>query len=88
MLTLEQFRASKQWKPDGDPNNGLEGPGFVYAECCYINVCGDEGPYELTIENYGCLDKDLGRLETILYNQWYLTEVAAVEKELWEASND
>lgn len=76
-LSLEEFRASKKWHPDGDENSGLEGPGYSYADCCHINSHG-EGPYRrfyLTIENCGWESDQLEELERELYFEWYLTEV-------------
>jgi len=47
--------------------------GFKYADSSYI-ACLDDGSFELTIENWSESDRDLTKMEKILWGMWYLSE--------------
>jgi hypothetical protein len=83
MLTFEEFKASAvRYDHDNTPANLLdvgqdEGEGLIaYADAtCFIFI-GDM-KYRLHIGNEEWLSSNLEQLERILYNLWYLHEVAA-----------
>ena len=76
LLTLDQFRDTKVYKAS-DKKISMEFPGFVYADSCYIEMCGGEyaGQFLLVIYGEQWMDTDLAKLERNLYELYYLTEV-------------
>lgn len=62
--------------------------GFKYDDSCYI-ACLDDGSFELTISNWSESDRDLTKLERILWAQWYLHEQEGMtEKPVMLSVND
>lgn len=83
MLTFEEFKASAvRYDHDKIPSNLRdagqdEGEGMlVYADETSYIYFGDTG-YRLHIGNEEWLSNNREQLERILYNLWYLNEVAA-----------
>lgn len=75
MLTLEQFRESREFHLIGCEEAGLEGSGYTYANrSCYIDLV--DRKYSLTIHN-SCWSagNTLDYYEEILYNEYYVDEV-------------
>lgn len=82
-MTFEEFKASVvRYDHDNTPTNLRdvgqdEGEGLlVYADETSYIYFGDTG-YRLHIGNEEWLSSNLAQLEGILYNLWYLNEVAA-----------
>lgn len=84
-MTLEQFRATKVaglkdavWCH----NNGLA-EDYVnaaeYAGATYILI-DDENSFSLYIGNQSWASSNLAELEKILYDEWYLPEIAGIER--------
>lgn len=80
MITLDEFTKTRVMVhisqetefEDLYGNSGIIS-GFKYADSCYI-ACLDDGSFELTIENWSKSDRDLTKMERILWGQWYLYE--------------
>jgi len=85
MLTFPQFQQSKKWSDNVHAElNGHYGddpviPGFIYDDG-HIEKHDDD--YYLVIGREAWLDKDLTKLERILWSQWYLAELNDEEAHL------
>jgi hypothetical protein len=79
VLTLEEFRASRQDVPDvrmiyGDDDAEEPMPGYEYAGPCCI-LAGKDGADPLLVIYNQQWTGDLGYLERILYYEFYLPEI-------------
>ncbi|MBA8904115.1 hypothetical protein [Phyllobacterium sp. P30BS-XVII] len=82
MLTLDEFRATRQYIKDLAPyfgiasEDGTERPGYTYAEDCYLIICGQgrRPYYYLGIGPNEWTSPDLARQEERLYQNWYMLE--------------
>lgn len=74
--TLDEFRQTREWYPNGFPEMEIDEPAFVYDLSCHIFTDKDGNNPYLVIHNQQWSNKPLEELEQILYEQFYLTEVA------------
>lgn len=84
ILTFEEFQASKRHVDDIAAavgfcdDQGVRG-GHIYELGCYIEDHA-EGHF-LLLERSDWIDRDLTKLERILYAQWYVPEARAEERQ-------
>lgn len=83
MLTLQQFRATRQFETDLASRFGIDADavakaGYVYADECYIELIPNNphGRYYLLIERSDWISNNLAKLEERLYSGWYVHEHA------------
>lgn len=77
MLTFEQFMATRRWTEHLELEVEDEvGRGYIYDNCCFIKESNTE--WHLTIYNAQWIRPhgELEELEAILYEEYYVPEVA------------
>lgn len=83
-LSLKQFRATRKEVNDladtagYDSGDLMTNSAYVYEGDCYIERYETEGDFYLAIGCHEWISSDLAALEKILYEQWYLPEIAGV----------
>jgi hypothetical protein len=75
-LSFEEFTSQRKQVENIGLEIGLSEldgqKGYVYPGGCYIEESDDE--FFLVVGNQDWLDKDLGKLERALYENWYIHE--------------
>lgn len=82
-MTFEEWRATRRLVESIDDEIGTtcgEGPGYVYAGGCFIELnitpwVGHAVQYILTIENWSTLSASLESLELSLWERWAKDEI-------------
>lgn len=75
MLSFNEFVATKVFVKNEKVELEDNFTGFIYADSCFINFDMSDSTFYLILGNCEYV-KSLRELETILYNDFYLVEIA------------